>query len=308
MISKKFIAFILFGTLALALVDVLHAQGSPADSGKCPWSLPFSITFSASFEQNTLQEFLNLNHQLETILEDTTEVAEESDGVNVYANSYSLMGDTLNYYFDESYFGMYHLSIIFVPGFDSIASLTYSFDTTYNGNMSGFDHQYSFSVFGLRYDSISIICPDSSLSHVAFTKSYDDGDVLAINGGIIDQIHVKSVGLLSMTLGGIIRPITLSIPAAVSMPTRNSNVSLQSYPNPFTHSTTISFSSESQGYADVSIVNLLGSEVSHLFSGELAAGEHSFVWSNPTGLPDGTYECLVRMNGHLQTLPMVLLH
>jgi hypothetical protein len=306
MITNKFIALTLFAALALAPASVLRAQGNP-DSGKCPWPLPFSITFSASFEQNTLQEFLNQDHQLETILEDTTEVAEESDGVNVYADSYSLMGDTLNYYFDEFYFGMYHLSIIFVPGFDSIASLTYSFDTTFNGNMSGFDHEYSFSLFGLRYDSISIICPDSSLSHAAFTKSYDDGSVLAINGGGILQSHSTSVGLLSMTLGGIVRPITLSIPAAVSMPTRNSNVSLQSYPNPFSQSTTISFTPESSGYADVSIVNLLGTEVAHLFSGELAAGEHSFVWSNPTGLPDGTYECLIRFNGQVQTMPMVLM-
>jgi len=50
-------------------------------------------------------------------------------------------------------------------------------------------------------------------------------------------------------------------------------------------------------------------EVAHLFSGELAAGEHSFVWGNPTGLPglpDGMYECLIRMNGRVETLPMVL--
>jgi hypothetical protein len=53
-------------------------------------------------------------------------------------------------------------------------------------------------------------------------------------------------------------------------------------------------------------VNFLGSEVAHVFSGELAAGEHSFVWSNPTGLPDGTYECLIRFNGQVEMLPIVL--
>jgi hypothetical protein len=35
---------------------------------------------------------------------------------------------------------------------------------------------------------------------------------------------------------------------------------------------------------------------SHLYSGELAAGEHSFTWSDP-GICNGMYECLVRMNG-----------
>ncbi|HET6400583.1 MAG TPA: T9SS type A sorting domain-containing protein, partial [Candidatus Kapabacteria bacterium] len=81
---------------------------------------------------------------------------------------------------------------------------------------------------------------------------------------------------------------------------------LHIYPNPFSQSTEITFTSESAGYADVSIVNLLGLEVAHLYSGELAAGEHSFAWSKPTGLPDGMYECLVRMNGRVETLPMVL--
>jgi photosystem II stability/assembly factor-like uncharacterized protein len=83
--------------------------------------------------------------------------------------------------------------------------------------------------------------------------------------------------------------------------------SLKSYPNPFTQSTQITFTSQTAGYAHVSIVNMLGVEVARLFSGELDAGEHSFMWGNPTGLPDGTYECLVRMNGQVETLPILLL-
>jgi hypothetical protein len=80
----------------------------------------------------------------------------------------------------------------------------------------------------------------------------------------------------------------------------------QSYPNPFSQSTQITFKSESAGYADISIVNLLGEQVARIFSGELDAGEHNFTFSNTTGLPDGMYECLVRINGQVGTLPMVL--
>ncbi len=82
---------------------------------------------------------------------------------------------------------------------------------------------------------------------------------------------------------------------------------LSSYPNPFSQSTQITFTSQTAGYAEVSIVNLLGVEVAKLFSGELGAGGHNFTWSNPTGLPDGTYECLVRMNGQMETLPILLM-
>jgi hypothetical protein len=30
-----------------------------------------------------------------------------------------------------------------------------------------------------------------------------------------------------------------------------------------------------------------------------------FLLGNPTGLPDGVYECLVRMNGQVETVPVV---
>jgi hypothetical protein len=72
-------------------------------------------------------------------------------------------------------------------------------------------------------------------------------------------------------------------------------------------STQITFTSQAAGYAEVSIVNMLGVVVARLFSGELGAGEHNFSWSNTTGLQGGMYECLVRMNGQVQTLPVVLM-
>ncbi len=84
-----------------------------------------------------------------------------------------------------------------------------------------------------------------------------------------------------------------------------SSCSLKTFPNPFSQSTTITFTSDSSGYAEVSIVNSLGADVAHLYSGELAAGEHSFTWSDPN-ICNGMYECLVRINGETKSLPMVL--
>ncbi len=54
-------------------------------------------------------------------------------------------------------------------------------------------------------------------------------------------------------------------------------------------------------------MNLLGVEVARLFSGTLEAGEHSFVWSKPAAMPDGMYECLVRMNGGVERVGMMVL-
>ncbi len=82
--------------------------------------------------------------------------------------------------------------------------------------------------------------------------------------------------------------------------------SIQIYPNPFSQSTQITFTSLSVGYADVSIVNMLGVEVGRLFSGELGVGEHSFSWdAEGTSAPQGMYECVVRMNGKVETLAVV---
>jgi len=95
------------------------------------------------------------------------------------------------------------------------------------------------------------------------------------------------------------------ISASVSIPKNKAEV-LTAYPNPLSQSTTISFTPEANGYADISIVNQLGVEVARIFSGELNASEHTYMWSKPTGLPDGVYECLIRMNGKTEHLPLVL--
>jgi len=89
----------------------------------------------------------------------------------------------------------------------------------------------------------------------------------------------------------------------------------QAFPNPLTHSTTIRFSSTESGFAQVTIVNLLGETVAQLFEGELEAGEHSFEW-NASDFPAGTYFCLIRegaaarmtdhVGGALHEVPMLL--
>lgn len=108
------------------------------------------------------------------------------------------------------------------------------------------------------------------------------------------------------------RPLSeMIVQSSVIEPPRQ-NDALDIYPNPLSRSTTITFTPQSSGFANISIVNLLGTEVVHLYSGELAAGEHTFTWE-PTALPDGMYECVVRMNGSVddrsstvQSVPILL--
>ncbi|HET6400459.1 MAG TPA: hypothetical protein VFH95_03585 [Candidatus Kapabacteria bacterium] len=80
---------------------------------------------------------------------------------------------------------------------------------------------------------------------------------------------------------------------------------IHSFPNPFTQSTEITFTTQAAGYAEVSIVNALGAEVARLYSGTLGAGNHSFAWK-AGDLSPGNYWCVVRMNGHSEQEGLLL--
>ncbi len=311
MIPKKFHILILFAALALAHAGVLRAQGNP-DSGKWPWKLPFTISLNATFVENEVTKY-DTGYPLDgcfcDIVFDTTS---GSSGVSFSVGTVPIRSNDTSYTFNwDSTFGngewtyTSSLSITFDASFDSILTLNCSQNEVFESGSGSFNIGTGCLLRGMRFNDTSIIYPDSTLSLVEFSYGLQE-EVLVADPPYLQ--YATSVTVSQITLGGILSPITLSAPATVSLASGNSNIPILSYPNPFSHSTTISFSSQSSGYADISIVNLLGAEVAHLFSGELAAGEHSFVWSNPTGVPDGTYECLIRMNGHLQTLPMVLMH
>ncbi len=103
------------------------------------------------------------------------------------------------------------------------------------------------------------------------------------------------------------RPLSDFGISSVAQPPASTKSEIQIYPNPFSQSTEVTFTSQAAGYADVSIVNMLGVEVARLFSGELGAGEHSFAWdAGKNGYAtQGAYECVVRMNGQVETVPVV---
>jgi hypothetical protein len=88
-------------------------------------------------------------------------------------------------------------------------------------------------------------------------------------------------------------------------PPKPSNSLPTSFPNPFSQSTSIKFSSSDHGFAQVSIHNLLGSEVARLFTGTLDAGEHVFSW-DAQSMPPGMYVCVVRRDGHSEEMPIML--
>jgi photosystem II stability/assembly factor-like uncharacterized protein len=128
---------------------------------------------------------------------------------------------------------------------------------------------------------------DSEGSYETFT-SFPDSNTAYVGG--YDAVYKLNIGDLGVQATSLI----------------DSNVRI--YPNPFSQSTQITFTSQAAGYTEVSIVNMLGVEVARLFSGELGAGEHNFSWDATQAgspAPRGTYEFVVRMNGQVETVPLV---
>ncbi len=161
-----------------------------------------------------------------------------------------------------------------------------------------YDGIYLTTDFGNNWSSVSEGLPDGSYCTIGGNLTFDDTYLFVSLGNSNDSNNITTNGVWR-------RPLSDFGISSVAQTQATTPSEIQIYPNPFSQSTQITFTSQATGYAEVSIVNMLGVEVARLFSGELGAGEHNFSWSNPTDLPDGTYECLVRMNGQVETLPVV---
>mgnify|MGYP001567445129 CR=1 FL=1 len=79
----------------------------------------------------------------------------------------------------------------------------------------------------------------------------------------------------------------------------------QNYPNPFNPSTTISFTTPSEGFVSLKIYNTLGQLVSTLVDNTMSAGEHNVSW-NAANMPSGMYLYTISHNGVNKTGRMLL--
>ena len=128
----------------------------------------------------------------------------------------------------------------------------------------------------------------------------------ALGKGRVNSIAVYNNYLLAGTDSGVWRrPMSEFQNSSTVYASITRKDDLLSYPNPFSQSTSIKFSSSDHSYSQVSIHNLLGSEVARLFTGSLDAGEHSFTW-DANGMPAGMYVCVVRKDGRTEELPIML--
>jgi hypothetical protein len=80
----------------------------------------------------------------------------------------------------------------------------------------------------------------------------------------------------------------------------------QNYPNPFNPSTNISFTLPSRSFVSLKIFNVLGREVSSLYSEELPAGTYTRQW-NALAMPSGVYYYRLQAGNYIETKKLLLL-
>jgi hypothetical protein len=141
------------------------------------------------------------------------------------------------------------------------------------------------------------VYPNDTFSMIVVFGGDDTGgiyrDTIILSVGDPTSFYIYLTGKSFSTHSGVLQnsPIASAV--------------LRNYPNPFSQRSTIEFSSSEKGYAEVTVMNLLGSEVANIYSGELSAGDHFFTW-DASGMAPGMYECIVQLNGHVQRTTMIL--
>jgi hypothetical protein len=181
------------------------------------------------------------------------------------------------------------------------------------GSFGGHGVFYSLASFGSVVFSFHTQKYGEGVAH-----SSDSGKSWTTDSGLngLNVVAILGTNLFVGNADGMFRsPIagTVQTNAVAEVDDRSSTgtnglsmITARVYPNPVSESATIRVVSRESGNAQITIVNLLGSEVARIFSGELAAGEHSLTWTKPSGLSAGLYECVLRVAGRMEQVPMMV--
>jgi hypothetical protein len=195
-----------------------NAFASSADSGRCPWKIPFTIEIHADGQLYHSQ----FDDDPDFYLPDTTYRKQDSTDFSFTVDTstshypgspiqYSLNGDILRFsllnkdtFWHESEFTS--LTISFAPGKDSIISLEASEIDSFIDNMSSiYSYVTTFQISALEFDDTSIFATDFSFLDHQITMT-DNKKVTEFDNGQQARTY-DDFGATSVDLSGIFRPI-----------------------------------------------------------------------------------------------------
>ena len=93
---------------------------------------------------------------------------------------------------------------------------------------------------------------------------------------------------------------------AVQDHSSSANATISVYPNPVFDRTTIKFFCPEACHVEILVHNILGTELAHVLDRNVEPGNNIVSWEKPQDLRSGMYECVVRMNGNVESLPIII--
>lgn len=165
----------------------------------------------------------------------------------------------------------------------------YGYSLDGNGNILWGPNSIS-TVASLKYDMVSAVTP-SGMSVYVWSDNRNSGN----NGTGVWAQNVKPDGSLGPV--GIIQ-ISSEIPDRYSL--------AQNYPNPFNPSTKINFSVTSPGVVKLTVMDMLGREISTLVNSKMEPGTYNVDFDG-AGLTSGVYFYRLETGSFVETKRMVLL-
>jgi hypothetical protein len=217
-----------------------NAFASSADSGKCPWKIPFTIQIFSAGIVSSYEEIIPTHGSSQIINQSNT--PDSSAGftftVDSSVGSYSLSNDTLRYsysYYDSDYqsTNSEYVVIAFAQKEDSIISLNAQEEVYIQGQpqgREGLNEQSSFIIYSLIFNDTLIYSTDS-----AFNKhriSYSNEELRSLytepNSIVFGQFYYSNFTASSVTLSGIFRTTTFSEPAIVTKTPQPNNLAIYS--------------------------------------------------------------------------------
>ncbi len=202
-----------------------RAFASSADSGRCPWKLPFTISLQATGSEHTFELARSLlpggwyEHDSDYgTVPSTDSIRVTVDTAGLYLSDsiqYSLIGDKLQYSGVQRVYGYPHLtsvSIVFARGKDSIISMEVSTLDTFGTTTQGWDISYDLKISNLAFDDSSIFISDSSFQGHSVSFIHSDENIY---GYVSEYDYDETFDVFtaaSVTLSGIFRPSRIGPP------------------------------------------------------------------------------------------------
>ncbi len=210
--------------LLLLLLVPAQVFASSADSGRCPWKMPFTIRVQAAGSDHRYELARTLLPGRWYEHDSDYGTTPSTDGVTVTVDTsgsylsdsvhFSLKDDTLQYSrLSPRQFWtpvLISVSIVFARGKDSIISMQAStLDAFGVGGPQGWNISYVFAISNLVFNDSMIYCPDTSFQRhsVSFTHSNEQIKYYSNDYDYDEYFDVFTA--TNVTLAGIFRPIML---------------------------------------------------------------------------------------------------